>query len=297
MGVDARDADPREVLDALDTIGIDDKWVVAARLRGGALIEGTPVALLPDRGKSVNAAFRNQIVGRIAERAFRLRHLSKLEPRFRIEDYHRKGENRDFGVQESGLELPINVKAATTLFRNAAMFGLEPLDCIPISSYKALNALNKVPDLVYVDLVDFTLREKVDGVMEGFDGPLGILWDLFSWYGGRGAKAAQDCYVDRVFEQHGAVLDALAPGVTSFRAISAHRVMAILRANPRRCPGLGVKAAGTGAFNAEVNVHVSVANETTPWDDVASMLAWQGIQPVLDLIRHKEVREVPAPIL
>ena len=295
MGLDARDVDPRQVLDALDAIGIDERWIVAERLRGGALEQGVPVQLLPDRGKKLNAGFRNQIVGRLAERAFRLRHLSQLEPRFQIEDYHRRGENRDFGVQEAGLELPINVKAATTLFRNAAMFGLEPLDCIPISSYKALNALNKVPDLIYVDLVDFTLREKVDSVMEGLDGPLGILWDLFSWYGGKGATAAQDVYVDRVFDEHGPVLDALAPGVTSFRAISARRVMAILRANPRRCPGLGVKAAGTGAFNAEVNVHVSVANETTPWDDVGSMLAIEGIQSVLDLIRRTEVREVPAP--
>jgi hypothetical protein len=297
MGVDARDADPKDVIGALDLVEIDDAWMVAARLRGGPLEEGIPVSLLPDRGKKLNAAFRNQIVGRIAERVFRLRHLSQLEPRYHIQPYQQQRENRDYGVQAGGLELPINVKAATTVFRNAAMFGLDPLDCIPISSYKALNALAKVPDLVYVDLVDFTLREKVDGIMEGLDGPLGILWDLLSWYGGKGAKDAQDHYVDRVFAEHGPTLDALAPGVTSFRVISARRVMAILKANPRRCPGLGVKAAGTGAFNAEVNVHVSVAQETTPWDDVAEMLSLSGIQPVLEMIRCTELREEPAPRL
>ena len=295
--MDARDAAPGEVLAALDEEGIDDGWVVAGRLRGGLIGGGVEVAALPDRARTPVSGFRNQIVGRIAERVFRSRHLSRLEPAFAIEDYHARGENRDYGVTSGGLELPINVKTASTLFRTAGKYGLEPEDCIPISSYKALNAVDKVPDLVYVDLVDFTLRQRADAVMDALDGPLGILWDLFSWYLGKGAKAAQDRFVDRVFDEHGVALDALAPGVTSFRTISARRVLGILRDNPRRCPGLGVPAAGTGTFNAEVNVHVSVANETVAWDDVEEILVARGIASVLALIRATERREVPAPRL
>jgi hypothetical protein len=290
--IDARQVPHHEIVAALDQTGIEDTWPIAALIRSG-----TPIADLPDRKTVAVSAFRNQIVGRIAERVFRSRHLSALEPRFTINDYHERGDNRDYGVEAGGLELPINVKTASTMFRNARDFGLEPADCIPISSYKALNAIDRVPDLVYVDLVDFTLRQRADAVVDALGGSFGILWDLLSWYAGRGATRAQDRYVDRLFAEHGPTLDALAPGVTSFRVISAHRVLAILRDNPRRCPGLGVKAAGTGTFNAEVNVHVSVIAETKPWDDVAEMLTRDGIQVVLDLIRTMETREVHDPRL
>jgi len=154
-----------------------------------------------------------------------------------------------------------------------------------------------VPDLVYVDLVDFALRQRTDAMMDALGGSLGIGWDLLSWYRGKGAKAAQDRFVDRLFEVHGAELDALAPGVANFRVISAQRVLAILRDNPRRCPGLGVKAAGTGTFNAEVNVHVSVDRETAAWSEVARELQKSGIQAVLDQIRETERREVRTPAL
>jgi hypothetical protein len=292
LAVDSRTL-PRPVVEAaLDHASIENSWVVAGQIRAGV-----EVVALPDRKAALISGFRNQIVGRIAERVFRGRHLSQLEPDFAIHDYHERGDNRDYGVERDGAELPINVKTASTLFRNARQFGLEPEDCVPISSYKALNAVDRVPDLVYVDLVDFSLRERTDEAMDQLAGPLGILWDLLSWYGGGGAKRAQDQFVDRLFAEHGDRLDALAPGVTSFRVISAKRVLAILRENPRRCPGLGVKAAGTGTFNAEVNVHVSVRSETMPWDDVAGILRRGGVSAVLGLIQATETREVQAPRL
>ncbi len=154
MGVDTRNVPRDEILAALDEVGIADTWAPAGLLRGGLLGDGSNLGDLPRKAK-LNAGFRNQVVGRIAERVFRLRHLSRLEPRFTIHDYHARGDNRDYGIANERVELPVNVKVASTLFRNARMFGLEPEDCIPISSYKALNAIRAVPDLVYVDLVDF----------------------------------------------------------------------------------------------------------------------------------------------
>ena len=46
-----------------------------------------------------------------------------------------------------------------------------------------------------------------------------------------------------------------------------------------------------------MNVHVSVSQETTHWDDVEELLLGHGIRAVLDLIRVTETREVEAPRL
>jgi hypothetical protein len=285
----------RDLAQALDELGIDEGWALGQQLR-----EATPDAVaLPEPSSSRRQGFQNQVVGRLAETVFRDTHLAALEPDgFKVEEYYEAGENRDYGAQRDGLELPINVKVASTIFRKARqVVGLAPEDCIPISAYKAIGASEKVPDLVYVDLVDFELRERVDAFMDGLDGPLGVGWHLFSWYGGSGARKGEDSYIAALFGVHGDELKALAPGSSSFRVISAHRVLAILREDPRRVPGLGVPGAGTGGFIAEVNVHVSVENETRAWDEVAAQLRQEGIQPVLDQIRRRSRVDVVDPLL
>jgi hypothetical protein len=286
---------------ALNDAKVSDAWVIAQEIRAQAYLglrggNGLDPQHLR-RGR--NQAFQNLVVGTIAERVFRGRDLADLEVvGFIVCDLHERGESRDYTIERDGLELPINVKVASTLFRNARQtVGLDPEDCVPISTYKAIGACERVPDLVYVDLVDFTLREKVDAFMHALEGSLALAWALLSWYGGPGVKRAQDEYVATLFGQHGNALLKLAPGVASYRVISAQRVLAIMRTNPRRVPGLGVKAAGTGTFNAEVNVHVSVERETVAWDDVAEMLRRDGIQAVLDRIRQTEPCVQPAPTL
>jgi hypothetical protein len=279
----------------LDTLGIEPGWNFGDEIRASP-----PTApCLPDPAKSFSQAFQNLMVGTIAERVFWEDHLPLLEPYgFRSIDYHERGENRDYGLQREGVELPINVKTASSLFRKAReTVGLAPEDCIPISAYKAIGASERVPALVYVDLVDFTLRERVDDFINTLEGDLAVGWHLFSWYIGPGAKKAQDRYVATLFERHGSDLKALAPSITSFRVISAKRVLAIMRTKPRRVPGLGIKAAGTGGFNAEVNVHVSVYDETHPWDDVAEQCRRHGIQHVLDQINRTALTEISDPLL
>ena len=124
--------------------------------------------------------------------------------------------------------------------------------------------------------------------MDSLEGSLGIGWHLFSWFGGKGSKRAQDEYARALFAQHADKLKALIPGESSFHAISALRVLAILRQNPRRVPGLGVRGAGTGGFNAEVNVHISVRREMRPWDQVSAVVRERGIQQV-------STKSVPRP--
>jgi hypothetical protein len=60
---------------------------------------------------------------------------------------------------------------------------------------------------------------------------------------------------------------------------------------------LGVPAAGTGGFVAEVNVHVSVERETVAWEEVEDLCRADGIMAVLERIRRREQREVSVPSL
>jgi hypothetical protein len=283
---------------SIDDLGLRAGWALGDEIRSRAVsAPGSPC--LPDPPGRRVQAFQNLVVGTLTERVFRERYLAALEAEgFVVQDLHERGENRDYAVQRDGAELPINVKVASTIFRNAReVVGLDPNDCIPISAYKAIGASERVHNLVYVDLVDFSLREKVDAYMNGLDGSLGALWHLLSWYAGIGAKAAQDQYITALFERRLGDLMGLLPGATSFRVISAQRVLAIMRKNPRRVPGLGIKAAGTGVIVAEVNVHISVRDETRAWTDVIEEARSHGIQHVLDQIARTITAEVPDPLL
>lgn len=294
---DVLDLQCHEIVAALDEFAIADTWEIGASIRG---LPKESIGLTGvTRGDKPNQAFRNLVVGTIAEGVFRSTQLVPLEAfGFNIIDYREAGDNRDFGLTKDGLELPINVKTASTIFRNAkTTVGLDPEDCIPVSAYKALGAIDHVPDLVYADLVDFNLREKVDKFISSLTGASAVLWDLFSWYAGRGAKKAQDTYITRLFDTHREQLEKLVDPAGKFRTISAKRVIAIMRRYPRRVPGLGIKAAGTGSFNAEVNVHVSVRDETVAWEDVAALVKNRGIEHVLSLIRETASETVPSPKL
>lgn len=70
-----------------------------------------------------------------------------------------------------------------------------------------------------------------------------------------------------------------------------------MRDKPRRVPGLGVKGAGTGIWKGEVDVHISIADETRAWTDVARDLIEHGIQHLLDEIGASRTAEIPNPRL
>ncbi len=290
---DVRQLNATTLETALDEFSITDDWSIAKDVRDGGTLG------VHEARNNPSQAFQNLIVGRIAEVVYREEHLQPLEVAgFSIDDLHERGENRDFAVRKDGLELPINVKTASTIFRKAKeIVGLEPNDCIPIPAYKAVAVSERVPDLVYVDLVDFSFRQRVDEFTDSLRGSAGYLWKVLSWYGGKGVRKAQDGYVAKLFDLHEQKLMSLAPKTSSWRVISAQRVLAIMRDKPRRCPGLGVRAAGTGGFNAEVNIHVSANDETVSWQDVSEALQRSGIQAVLDMIRHRTTREVADPSL
>ena len=297
---DLREMSAVELTAVLDALGIDDDWQLGGRIRADTMsLFPSDGACLGEPAPKRREGFQNQVVGRLAEVVFREVHLAALEEEdFEIEDLHEKGENRDFVVHRKGLELPINVKVACTRFEKARrIVALDPDDCIPVGAYKALGASEKAPDLLYVDLVDFALRERVDGFMNELSGPLGVGWHLLSWYGEKGAGKAEDRHRDALFETHAKQLIALVPDVERYRVISALRVLAILREHPRRVPGLGIRAAGRGGISGEVNVHVSIQRETQDWTELSARLCREGIGPLLEEVRRTATLTLPDPLL
>ncbi len=295
IAIDVREVPAQSLQAALTVASIPVTWSVAAHIHS---LAGTDIGLSGvTRTTQVRDGFRNQLVGRIAEVQFEDNHLASLKSHgFEWRSHYAKGDNRDYSVThpKTTAELSINVKTASTLFRNAmSVVKLEPTDCVPISVYKALGGSKSWPDLIYADLVDFNLRQRADDFVSGLGGDEELLWDMFSWYGGKGAKTAEDAYTKWIHGRHKTRLQGLIDPACEFRVISAKRAIAIQHAIPRRCPGLGIK----GGFG-EVNVHVSVSREMTPWKNVESILiSGGGIDEIHRLVMNQVTRSVPEPLL
>lgn len=201
----------------------------------------------------------------------------------------------DFALSEGKLELPINVKVASTRFEKSNdLVGLEPDDCIPIPAYKAYGALESVPNLLYVVAVDYTLISTVDKLLESLlSEPETLAWAMINAYEGARVRRAEDAFISTIVKQHWDKFKAAVQG-TSFHAISARKAIRILQTMPKRTPGLGLRAWGTGAA-AEVNVHISIAADTKPWEQVASRIATKGLRDILDAINRRRQEEVYDP--
>ena len=92
----------------------------------------------------------------------------------------------DFTLTECNQSLPINVKNAGTRFENAKqLVGLEPDDCIPIPVYKAYDAIEKVPNLLYAVAVDYGLVDSINThLVPLFDEHETIVWRILNDYSG-----------------------------------------------------------------------------------------------------------------
>src|SRR5262249_22647462 len=92
----------------------------------------------------------------------------------------------DFTITEGELQLPVNVKTASTAFAKAMdLVGLPPEDCIPIPAYKASAALEVEPNLLYAVSVDFTLVRELDRLLPAlFTNEERIVWDILNRFEG-----------------------------------------------------------------------------------------------------------------
>jgi hypothetical protein len=201
----------------------------------------------------------------------------------------------DFTVSEASDRLPINVKNAGTRFLQAlALVGLDPDDCIPIPAYKANGALSKEPNLLYAVAVDFDLIGILNSKLTEILSPEEhTVWVLLNRYSGFGVQAAEDQFVFGMVAKYWPEFK----GMTTqrpFHVVSARKVIHIMNTMPKRTPGIGMKAWGTGA-RAEMNVHLSINEDMTPWDVVRDRIISKGVLDLIGAVNRKVVKEVYEP--
>ncbi|MDR1111598.1 MAG: hypothetical protein LBP92_13135 [Deltaproteobacteria bacterium] len=201
----------------------------------------------------------------------------------------------DFTLLENNTELPVNVKNAGTRFENAArLVGLDPDDCIPIPAYKAYDAIDKEPNLLYAFCVDYRLISKIeDFLLKRFSDDETFVWKILSTYAGSLIRDAEDRFVYSMVNRHWGDFSRLVPD-PAFRIISARKAIRILQNHPKRTPGLGLRAWGTGA-SAENNVHISVADETKIWDEILTRIVEKGLTDVISAVNRKKTELVFDP--
>lgn len=201
----------------------------------------------------------------------------------------------DFTLLEGDLELPVNVKNAGTRFEKAAsLVGLDPNDCVPIPAYKAYDALEKAPHLLYAVSVDYALLGKIESqLMTRLTSAEAHVWRVLNHYAGPLIRDAEDRFVystvNRHWEEFGQFVS-----LPVFRVISARKAIRILQIHPKRTPGIGLRAWGTGA-SAEVNVHVSIADETKSWDEICSRICSRGLSDIIEAVNRKKTEVVYDP--
>jgi len=222
--------------------------------------------------------------------------LCHRQPALSYKDERETGHSLvDFSILSEGARLPINVKTASTRFAKARdLVGLCPEDCIPIPVYKASAALETEPNLLYVVSVDFSLVAALDRLLPVLLAEEErIVWDLLNRYGGSRLRSAEDAFVFATVRKYWERISEVVQE-RPFHAISARKSMRVLQTKPKRTPGIGLRAWGTGA-NAEVNVHVSVQEDTTAWNEVSRRIEEKGLCDVLRGINRRRQELVYDP--
>jgi hypothetical protein len=143
----------------------------------------------------------------VTERQFldRLDNLRAVRPAIDYRDERFRGHTLvDFALLEDERELPVNVKNAGTRFENAGtLVGLEPDDCIPIAAYKAHDAVEKEPNLLYAVAVDYTLIRKIEShLLTRFNKDEETVWRLLNAYSGPLIRDAEDKFVYSMVNKH-----------------------------------------------------------------------------------------------
>lgn len=84
------------------------------------------------------------------------------------------------------------------------------------------------------------------------------------------------------------------PAYTLFKVISARKAINILHKIPRRTPGIGLRAWGTGA-SAEINVHISVSSETKEWNELHARILNGGVKNIVEAVNRRRTELVFDP--
>jgi hypothetical protein len=147
---------------------------------------------------------------------------------------------------------------------------------------------------LYAISVDYSLIESINSfLIPLFDDSEKITWDILNAHSGKHIRDAEDKFV------YGMTLkywDSICSDIKSseFQIISARKAIRILQQHPKRTPGIGLRAWGTGA-NAEVNVHISIAEETKPWSEILERIRVNGLEDIVKAINRKRTEIVYDP--
>jgi hypothetical protein len=201
----------------------------------------------------------------------------------------------DFTLKERADSLPINVKNAGTRFLNAeALVELKPDDCVPIPAYKAYGALETLPNLLYAVCPDYELTTKLEAALPSiFTENERMVWQILNRYAGAHLRDAEDRFVSSIIARHWSQLKAIATN-TNFFVVSARKAIRVLQTKPQRTPGLGLRAWGTSA-RGEVNVHLSIKEDMTPWREVRDRIESKGLSDIISAVNRRRQEWVYDP--
>jgi hypothetical protein len=113
--------------------------------------------------------------------------LREKRPTIDYTDERKSGHTLvDFCIEEGEMRLPVNVKNAGTRFENAMqLVGIDPNDCIPIPAYKAYDAIEREPNLLYTVAVDYSLISKItEHLLPLFSADESTVWKLLNDFSG-----------------------------------------------------------------------------------------------------------------
>jgi hypothetical protein len=254
------------------------------------MAEGFLVVLTPrERTGSAGNPITKLFPAAITEQRFLelLDALTAARPTVSYSDDREGGTLTDFTLSEEDVKLPVNIKNAGTRFERAAtLVGLAPDDCIPIPAYKAYAAIETLPNLVYAVAVDYGLVSTLNTLLPSlFTREEVIAWELLNQFAGTHVRKAEDAFVSGVVRKHWMALKSVIADAP-FHAISARKSVRILQTKPNRTPGIGLKAWGTGAAG-EINVHVSIREDTTPWATVSKRIVDFGLKNIIAAVNRK----------
>jgi hypothetical protein len=222
--------------------------------------------------------------------------LCNKRPGLHYSDDRKTGHTlSDFTLKEGELKLPINIKNAGTRFEQAQkLVHIDPNDCIPIPVYKAQAAVESLPSLLYVISVDYDLIKTLNALLpQILNEDEIIVWDLLGNFSGSHVRKAEDEFIFTIVQRHWQQFKKVVQN-NPFHVVSAKRSIQILHELPKRTPGIGLRAWGTSA-RAEVNVHLSIKEDTTPWDIVRERIRSNGIINILDAVNRTKIQEVYNP--
>jgi hypothetical protein len=142
--------------------------------------------------------------------------------------------------------------------------------------------------------VDYGLIGTLDNLLPRlFDARETTVWRLLNGFAGAKVRNAEDAFVTTVARKH---WDSLKAGIAAnpFHVISARKAVRILQSKPKRTPGIGMPGWGTGA-RGEVNVHVSIREDTKPWPTVTERIMATGLSNIIEAVNRRRTEEVYDP--